>query len=299
MVVGGLYILTGQKPEEEEPQSDLDTPSPALGRAVATAVHQAVTDPYFAPLEKLAEYLSEDLDRDMITIDQMTKWALDDQFPICFVWETDGSRIEVDNPASPWALEQVVEIIRQCVYKDNPSGLLFVNTFKVKDEKYWLGFLKVPMNAEEPTQMVGIFFSMDHYIIEDVPRLIDKLVSRRRFPLVAFQLNDPPMQKEPDGDISFRILDESGVVYFQRGRTFEQDKMIYAESTWYPKPIVCMQENWDLQVFSSNAVAPEKEGRKNRKPWLAYIIALMVVTFLYWWGPSSYGRIIKRSTAEE
>ncbi len=298
-MIGGLYILTGQIPEREEPQADLDTPSPALGRAVATAVHQAVTDPYFAPLEKLAEYLSEDPDRDMVTIDQMTKWAPDDRFPICFVWEADGSRIEVDNPASPWALEKVVEIARQCVYKDNPRGLLFIKTFNVQGEKYWLGFLKVPKHAEEPTQMVGVFFSMDNYIREDVPRMIDKLVSRRRFPLVPFQLNDPPMQKEPDGDISFRILDKSGSVYFQRGRTFEQAKMIYAESIWYPKPIVCMQEGWDLQVFSSNAVTPEEEGRRNRKSWIEYIIALMAVTFLYWWGLSSYSRIIKQLTAEK
>ncbi|HHE47192.1 MAG TPA: hypothetical protein ENL08_05790 [Bacteroidetes bacterium] len=283
-VIIGLYLLTGKRIEEEKPKADLDTPSPALGRTVATAIHQAVTDPYFAPLEKLAQYLSDNPQCDMVTIDQMTKWALDDAFPTCFVWDADGSRIEVDNAASPWAIEQAVKIVRQCLYRKNPRGLLFVETFRAENEKYWLGFLKVPVSAPEPTQIAGVFFSMDRYIEEDVPRFIDGLVSRRRFPLVSFQLNDPPMHNEPDGDISFRILDEKGGIYFQHGREFDEGKMIYAESIWYPKPIVCMQEGWDLQVFSSNAVASgEPEGNRTSAV-VILIAALILASLFYWWG---------------
>jgi len=286
IVMTSLFLLTGLPKTSEKKSLDLDAPSPALGKTVATAVHQSVTDPYFSPLEKLADFLRDNPDCDMVTIEQMTKWAPDNEFPTCFFWDTDGSRMEVDNAASPWAMEMVVEQIRVGMEKENPQGLLYISTFQAEGEKYWLGYLKVPRQSTDPTQVVGVFFSMDRYMKEDVPRLIDELVLRRRFPLVDFQLNDPPLHSELDGSISLRILNEKREVYFQRGRNFDEKQMIYSESRWYPTPIVCMQKGWDLQVFSANVI-PQDETENNRgERWIAFIIAVLLIKILYWWGVS-------------
>ncbi|MDP8240537.1 MAG: hypothetical protein P9X24_15705 [Candidatus Hatepunaea meridiana] len=283
VIIVGVYFFT-DKNAVEETKPDLEMPSPALGKVVATAIHQAVTDPYFAPLEKLAQFLSADPQHDMVTIDQMSSWAPDDEFPICFVWDTDGNKIEVNNAASAWAMDEVVSRVRQAMFRDNPRGLLFINTFIVENEKYWLGFVKVPKQSSDPNQMVGVFFSMDRYLSEDAPRLIDNVVSRRRFPLVQFQLNDKPIHNEKDGDICFRILDNKGEEYFQSGRTFDPEKMIYSESTYYPNPIVCLQQGWDLQVFSSNAVQGSESDADDKGRNVIFIIAIVLISIVYWGG---------------
>ncbi len=262
----------------------LDIPSPALGQAVANAVHQAVTDPYFVPLERLTDYLTEDSSHDMIPIDMISKWTLDDRFPTCFTWDCEDGKLQVDKGASAWVLEEVVSRAREGLYMDNPRGLLYINTFIVEGEKYWLGFLKVPLQSEDPSQMAGVFFSMDRYLAEYAPRIIDKLVTRRRFPLVQFQCDVKPIHKEPDGDICIRILDVKGGVYLQRGRTFDADKMIYAESDWYPKPIVCMMEGWDLQVFSANAASSEEKAQSGRWLLVVFIVTAVLMTLFYWVG---------------
>jgi hypothetical protein len=293
-----LFLLTGLPKPVEKQSIELDAPSPALGKAVATSVHQAVTDPYFRPLEKLAEYMGGNPDCDMITIEQMTKWAPDNEFPTCFVWDTDGSRMEVDNAASPWAMEMVVEQIRVGMEKENPRGLLYISTFQVEGEKYWLGYLKIPRLSDDPTQIAGVFFCMDRYLNDDVPRLIDELVSRQRFPLVDFQLNDLPQHGESDGSISIRILNEKGKIYFQHGRNFDEKQMIYSESRWYPNPIVCMQEGWDLQVFSANATPQEEAENKQGIYWGAFILTMVLVSLLYWLGVSRRKKLNNQSTDE-
>jgi hypothetical protein len=263
-----------------------------LGKVVATAIHQTVTDPYFKPLEKLADYLNQNPECDMISIEQMTRWSIDDELPTCFVWDTDGTNFLLSHGASPWALEMITdwalemitEKLREGILRENPRGLLYINTFRVEAENYWLGFMKVPKRAEEPTQMAGVFFSMDRYLDTYVPRLIDEMTSRQRFPLVSFQLNDPPMHGENDGLISFRILDKKGNTYLQRGRTFTEDKMIYSESKWFPKPIVAMQEGWDLQVFSTNTVPQQDNTKDNKMRDGIFITLLVVITLLFWWG---------------
>ena len=282
-MLGGVFYYTSSSSPDERQALDLTQPSPALGEAVANAVHQTVTDPYFAPLENLVQYLADDPGHDMITLDQMTRWTIDDKFPVCFVWDADGNKMQIDQGASPWAMEAVVTSLREAMIKDNPRGLLYIKTFEADGEKYWLGFQKVPLHSEEPNQMAGVFFSMNRYMTEHVPRLVDKMVSRQRFPLVSFQRDVPPIYNEPDGDISLRILDKEGNVYLQRGRMFDADKMIYASSQWYDNPIVCLQRGWDLQVFSSNSVPPD-EPTKGRR-WLNVIFAsaLILVSLFYWW----------------
>lgn len=284
LLVGFYYYTARISVKGEEGSVALDTPSPALGKAIATAIHQTVTDPYFRPLEKLADYLNENPECDMITIEQMQRWSVDDELPTCFVWDTDGTKFLLSQGASPWALEIVAEKLREGIVHDNPHGLLYIYTFRVEAENYWLGFLKVPKHVDDPTQMVGVFFSMDRYLGNYVPRLIDDMASRARFPLVSFQLNDPPMHGENDGKISFRILDERGNTYFQRGRTFTEDKMIYSESKWYPKPIVAMQEGWDLQVFSADAVTMQNDTEDNKMLDGLFITLIVIVSLIYWWG---------------
>jgi len=280
----GFYFYMTRIIITEKDGIELDTPSPALGKAIATAIHQTVTDPYFMPLEKLADYLNQNPEADMISIEQMTRWSIDDELPTCFVWDTDGSNFKLSHGASAWALEIVIEKLNEHILRENPRGLLYINTFRTNGENYWLGFLKVPKRSDDPTQMAGVFFSMDRYIDTYVPRLIDEMVNRPRFPIVSFQLNDPPMHGENDGDISFRILDEHGNTYLQRGRTFSEDKMIYSESKWFPKPIIAMQEGWDLQVFSTNAVPPRDDARNNKMRDGMFITLLVIISLLYWWG---------------
>ena len=283
VVVTAHYLVMGVV-ARPVPKADLETPSPALGRVIATTVHQTVTDPYFAPLEKLASYLSENPDREEVSIDLLTKWAPDNRLPTCFVWNRRSGELQIDQSASPWVLETVLERVQEGLVKPNPHGLLYVNTFKVEGERFWLGFIKVPIQQPETRQMAGVFFSIDKYMSEYVPLLIDEFVNRQRFPLVPFQRDDPPIHGEQDGDISIRILDAEGRVYLQHGRTFEPEKMIYAESRWYPNPIVCLQEGWDLQVFSANAVPAEDGSGRQLKAGLILVAVLVLTTVFFWWG---------------
>lgn len=282
-LITGIYLSSGSS-EDPEMRMDLDTPSPALGEAVANSIHQALTDPYTLPLEKLAQYLTEDIQHDMITIDQLNRWTQDDYFPICFIWDCDGSRIQVDKGASPWVLERILTIVREGLLVENPDGLPFINSFEVQGEKYWLGFLIVPLLTDEPNQVAGVFFSIESYLAEHVPRLIDNLVKRRYFPLVDFQRDDQYDFDVPDGDISFRILDEKGELFLQRGRTFDEDKLIYASSQWYGERIVCLKRGWDLQVFSVNAGLMKTDSTKRRVGILMYISSLVLGSLFYWIG---------------
>lgn len=260
----------------------LETPSPALGRAVATAAHQALTDPYLKPLERLAAYIAENPDAPEVSLQQLTEWCVDAEMPVCFVWDLE-SGFQFARPASPWALEEVLGRLRASVATDNPKGLLFVDTFVAEGQKYWLGFLRLPVEGK-PRQMAGVFFSIDRYLERDVPRFLNEMVTRRRFPLVAFQLNDPPRHGEPDGDIAIRIIDQRGEVYYQHGREFSPEKMIYSESKYYPKPIVCLQEGWDLQVFSSNAPGEDNWERSRRQARQTWMAAAALAGVIYAWG---------------
>ena len=265
----------------------MDTPSPSLGKAVATAVHQALTDPYFAPLERLAAYLRENPDSDRVTLEQLVRWSPDDRLPTCFVWDPGSDHIGFSEPSSPWALEEVVNRLRQGMFKSNPRGLLMVDTFSVEEDRYWLGFLKVPLQSEAPSMLAGVFLNIDDYLAEDAPRQITKLTDRRRFPSFELQRNEPPLHNEPDGDLSFRILNQEGEVYYQHGRMFEPTQMIYSESRYYPNPIVALQEGWDLQVFSSKVVKPADRERQVRRAGWGVLGALLVIGLAYWWGAFS------------
>ncbi len=282
-IVGVQWYLIGIL-VPPRPKPDLETPTPRLGQVVATAIHQAVTDPYMAPLEGLARYLSENPDRSDISIQMMTKWAPDDQMPICFTWNADGGGLQLDHPASPWALEEVVSRLRQGMMMENPHGDLYVDTFEAQRERYWLGFLRVPARPSRPRQMIGVVFSIDRYLSEDVPRFIDRLIDRNRFPLFRFQKTSEPLAGETEGDISIRILRGDGEVYFQRGRNFDPRKLIYSESQWYPHPIVCMQRGWDLQVFSTRAAAPDRSDRMRSAGYRLTALMVALVTLFYWWG---------------
>lgn len=264
----------------------LDTPSPALGRMTATAIHQALTDPYFIPLERTADFLGQHSDVDEITVEQLQRYMSDDELPTCFVWSTARGNLSIGHPTSPWVLERVVELVKASLQKEAGRGVMFVDTFSVESERYWLGYLRSPLRAQDPRQVVGVFFSRDQYLSDVVPRWIENLASRRRFPLIAFQRNEPPIHNEPDGDVSIRILRDNGEVYLQRGRSFEPWQLIYSESKYYPKPVVCMQPGWDLQVFSKNAEPKTASGSGDKTSFLILGAGLLLFSIAYWWGVS-------------
>jgi len=279
--ITGLAVFLGKVPETNKP--DLDTPSPALGKAVATSLHAAMTDPYFAPLEKLADWMQSHSENDRVTVDMLSKWAPDDEIPTCFVWETDGSRLQLDHPADPAALDLLLQRLKEGMGKPNPTQLLYISSFRAEGEKYWLGFVAIPAGSSNPTQMAGVFFSMGEYLRKSVPRLMFESTTRPRFPLVNYQMNSAPIHGEREGDISVRILDKNGEVFCQQGRTFNPEQMIYAESQFYPKPIVAMQEGWDLQVFSSKAGAVEQSRQSPLVKWgAAGGVCLLAIILILW-----------------
>jgi len=284
IIVAGIMVfawLAGRRPKPEKSGSE-PPPTQRLGKMIATTIHQSVTDPYFAPFEKLATWMERHPDRNRITVDMMSKWAPDDEIPTCFVWETDGSKLQLDHPADPDVVDILMQRLREGLATPNPTQLLYLSSFKVNNVKYWLGFVGIPAGSAAPTQLAGAFFSMEEYLNKAVPRLIEECASRPRFPLTEFQADSPPIRGDPDGDIAIRILDKSGEVFYQRGRSFKSEQMIYAESQFYPKPIVALQPGWDLQIFSSKTVAEEPGDSSSLTRWgLAGTISLIAVLAIF------------------
>jgi hypothetical protein len=290
-LLAALYHYYGDTLPARE--TDLDTPSPALGRAVATAFHQALTDPYFAPLERMTAYLDGHPRSTRVSVDMLAKWAPDDDLPTCFVWESDGSKLQLDHQTDQDVIDQVVSRLKEGLGVQNPKQLLYISSFRMAGEKYWLGFIRIPLGAAMPEQMAGVFFSMDRYIRSDVPRLLQEAINRARFPLVEFESNDPPLTGKSTGNIAIRILDKQGEVYFQHGRTFDPAKMIYSESRYFPKPIVAMQEGWDLQVFSANAGFEVESSRKPSR-LIGFAVIGLVIVLIYWFADYQRARPISR-----
>jgi len=189
-------------------------------------------------------------DRGEVNIDQMAKWAPDDDLPTCFVWWTDGSRLATDHPVDPDAMQIVLDNLRSTLGEGLRPGQLFIRTFKAHGERHWLGFLPVPMTNLMPYQFAGCFFSIDRYLEKDVPRLIDGFIDRPRFPLAEFESDHPGVR--PDGHVALRILNGDDEVFLERGRTFTPEQLLYSESKSNPGPvIVALQRNWDLEIYSS------------------------------------------------
>jgi len=287
-VVIGYHLVSGEKTVAKKTDAtvELEKPTPGLGRTVATAIHQAVTDPYFVPLEKLNWFLTKNPGTDEITLDLLTKWATDDQFPTCFVWSRDKVRgaWRIDQPESPWVIEIAQQMVIDGLRQANPHGRIQIGEFESDGKKYWIGYMRVPLTSSDPNQVAGVFFSIDDYLRKDVPRFLNHLTQRVRFPIVSFQADYAPTHGEEDGSISFLIRDSDKEIFYQQGRNFDPEKMIYAESLYYPKPIVCMQEGWDIEVFSTakEAVTVEPEGMNQRVKRL--IGLLILVTVIYWTG---------------
>ncbi|MDP8228034.1 MAG: hypothetical protein P9M15_01115 [Candidatus Electryoneaceae bacterium] len=282
-VIIGIHIYFTKSTVIPDQSLTLETPSPALGQAIANAIHQTVTDPYLVPLEKLADFLATNPNRQEIAVDLLAKWAPDNEIPTGFVWNVVHGGFQIDHPTSPWVLETVMEQVRETLDVGS-NNLLHINVFETEGERYWLGFLCLPYTAIQPNQVAGVFFSIDDYLDETTPRLIYEMINRPRFPLVPFQRNISPIHGEPDGDIAIRILDDHGETYFQHGRMYDPEKMIYAESQYHSHPIVCLQQGWDLQVFSANVITPSSESNQQRPKYILLIIELFAVTVLYWIG---------------
>lgn len=253
-IVLGVHFITITRDTDSNSETEQERASTALGKVIATAIHQTVTDPYFVPLEQLSHYLEYNPDVNEIRVDLLAKWASDNYMPVGFVRDLIMGTTQIDHPASPFALEEVVNRVEAGAKNDNPRGLIQINTFHIDRSKYWLGYLKVPYQSTKPRQIAGVFFSIDEYLERDAPRLLNDMIHRARFPLIPFQANQGVVSSNEVGFISFRILTDRGDTYFQQGQTFEPENLIYAESDHYPEPIVCMQRGWDLEIFSN---APE------------------------------------------
>ncbi|MBT3232562.1 MAG: hypothetical protein HN356_07080 [Calditrichaeota bacterium] len=282
------YFFIGSNPEP--PEIDLNTPSPALGQAVASAIHQTVSDPYFEPLEKLGRLLNQKPGTKNISLDELTQWATDDQLPTCFIYDVKTRDWEIDHPTSPWILDGILEYIKLDIGSESNNGKASITTLKAEGETWWLGYVRIPPDWKNPNQIAGVFFSIDQYLVRDVPRLVDNVVLRPRFPLVPFQQTPPLDMRREEGHIALRILDENGEVYLQRGKDFKDENLIYSESQWYPNPIVCMQRGWDLQVFSA-APKPETGGELDQKEQLAImIVSIILISIIYWVGTAQRGK---------
>lgn len=284
-----MYIIMDMEPEP--PEVDLNTPSPALGQAVATAIHQAVSDPYFVPLEKIGILLNSKPGTKNISLDMLTKWAPDDQIPTCFVYDVKNRDWQIDHPTSPWILEALLDYVNLEIGSEGNDGKVSITTLKAEGETWWLGYIRIPPDWKNPNQVAGVFFSMDQYIARDVPRLVDNVVMRTRFPLVPFQQTPPIDMRRDEGHISVRILNEEGEIYMQRGRDFNDEDLIYSESKWYPNPIVCMQRGWDLQVFSTASEPEVDEPSTHKMRWVIMVLSIVLVSGIYWFAVSPFKRI--------
>lgn len=292
LLVGAVVVwyLWGERKSEEPKQpdrlSELVVPSPALGRTVATAIHQAVTDPYFVPLERLNWFLTKNPQSEEISLDMLTKWAPDDEFPTCFVWSRDKVRgaWRIDQPESPWVIEVAQGMIVEGLRQPNPQGRMQIGQFTSDGKKYWIGYMRIPLTSSNPRQVAGVLFSMDDYLDKAVPRWLNHLTQRARFPIVKFQADYPPIRGEEEGDISFLIRDDNKEVYYQQGRNFEPEKLIYSESVYYPEPIVCMQEGWDIEVYSLEKVVPPPEPKGVKRELLRLLLLLLLLTVIHWGG---------------
>lgn len=230
--------------------------SQTLGKAIATYIHQTLTDPYFTPLEQLSNYLIHQPQIDNLTVDILTKWAPDSEFPTCFVWNTDGSLIQLDHALSWDVTEALNRELRSTPSGRRGRNLLYISLFQAAGENWWLGFLPVPLTSPLPTQYAGVVFSIDKYLRYDVLRFLKGMVSRSRFPLVPFE--GAEHKEEKGGVFSFRILKEDGTVYYQQGVTFDPKNLIYSESRNQESPvIVALQKNWDLEIYY-HPIAEEK-----------------------------------------
>ncbi len=277
-----VYLFINSNPEP--PKIDLNTPSPALGQVVATAIHQAVSDPYFEPLEKLSRLLNQKPGTKKVSLDKLTQWATDGELPTCFIYDVATRDWQIDHPTSPWILDGIFEYLKLEIGSEGNKGKVSITTLKAEGEKWWLGYIRIPPDWKNPNQIAGVFFSIDKYLVRDVPRLVDNVVMRPRFPLVSFQQTPPIDMSREDGYISLRILDENGEVYLQRGKDFKDENLIYSESRWYPNPIVCMQRGWDLEVFSNAPKLETKEQLNQRTQWIIMILSILVISGIYWFG---------------
>lgn len=295
-IIGSIVILTVlaatalfTEHRSEPVEMRLDTPSPALGKVIANEVHQTLSDPYLLPLEKLVQTLGRFPGTSDISVDMLTRWCSDDELPTCFVWNTTGNRFQIDRSTDRELIDQIIEHLQEGLNRGNTRQLLSINTIRYKGEKFWLSYLGLPIGAPAPVQIAGAFFSVDRYLESDAPRLLNEMINRPRFPLVDFQADSRFLGEVDNSHLSLRIVKGNGDVYFQRGRTFDKEKLIYAESQYFRTPVVALMEGWDLQVFSANA-NPALVTDSPLKRRLFFGGAALIISLIWWMGTAALSR---------
>lgn len=257
-----------------------ERPYRELGKVIATVIHQVLTDPYFLPLEKLSHHLTLHPQLTHLTVDLLAKWAPDNEFPTCFVWNTDGSLLQLDHSLPPPVAEALVNELKSSLGGRIGQHTLFISLFNADGQRWWLGFLPVPLRSPFPTQMAGALFSLEDYLNHYVPRLLKDMAERPRFPLVEFEPNDPHSTRQ--GTFSFRILREDGSVFYQQGKNFDPNHLIYSESRHQSAPvIVAMQRGWDLEIYRSPG-ANEAGLPRSFFSWLLWGVGILFLS-LSWW----------------
>ena len=289
-ISGTLYLYYQQvKPRDSVP--DLSTPSPLLGQTVANALHQAMSDPYLLPFEKAIRYLNRNPESTYIDLSQLSSWVDDDEFPTFFTFEIEIDKFSFDKPTSAWAVDAVKSELYRKVYSTKLAHSPRIVILDFDGERWWMGAIVVSDGLHSAPEVVGAFFNLDTYLKEHVPRFIDNVVKRKRFPLISFQTSEL-LGGVNSGQIAIRILDDQKSVYLQRGHNFEPELLIYAESKWYDNTVVCLNAGWDLQVFSVTPMTEEDIAPNlERNLLLLLIIMLGLISLIYWWSTAGMGKM--------
>jgi len=281
--VTGTYYLLPPQDKLSETQPDLTTPSPLLGQTVANALHQAMSDPYLIPLERAVEYLNRNPVNNSIELSMLAGWAIDAEFPTFFTYNYNSTRFSYDKPTSLWAIDKIKTELYRKIFNRGNSRNYIIDILEIEGKRWWIGAINIPDHSNVRSEIIGVIFNIDSYLKEHIPRFIDKVVLKKRFPLVSFQTSSFEGSLA-EGNIAIRILDDQKRTYLQRGHNFEPEFLIYAESQWYDNTVVCLNKGWDLQIFSSVPMAAAKtEHVSDKKRIIMLSIMLGLISIIYWW----------------
>lgn len=285
------FYLSFEQEKPEKTALNLRTPSPLLGQTIANALHQAMSDPYLVAFERAMEFLSSNSDATYIELSRFADWAPDSQFPTFFTFNSQTGNFSFDKPTSAWAADGVKSELYRKSYTTKLGQPIRIVILDIQGQRWWMAAIVVSDGSQAEPEVIGAFFNIDNYLKEHIPRFIDNVVQRKRFPLIPFQTSSLSGNLSK-GQISIRILDNKKRVYLQRGNNFEPDLLIYAESKWYDNTVVCLNTGWDLQIFSTvPMIIVEKEPNLSRNRLILMITILGIISLVYWWSTTEIGKI--------
>jgi len=290
VTITGTFYSYYQQVKPRDPVPDLSTPSPLLGQTVANALHQAMSDPYLVPFERAVQYLNSNSGHEYIELSKLTYWASDNKFPTFFTFEIELDKFSFDKATSAWAVDAVKKELYRKVYAKKLAHSPKIVFLEIEGERWWMGSIVVSDGSQSAPEIIGAFFNVETYLNEHIPRFIDTVVKRKRFPLISFQTSEL-FGGLNRGQIAIRILDDQKRVYLQRGYNLDADLLIYAESKWYDNTVVCLNTGWDLEVYSVNPMT-KGDPRHGLEPSMLvlFLIMLGLISLIYWWSTAGMGK---------